>query len=265
MEAIENNTFGGLGGNEQIRFKRIHLVSALGVIFALLLSLVNGSVFAAGSGENSNIEPKAFVYTELQISVPFDDIPWHRINSDIKKQPGFLNKTWLAGVGNKSGGGLYAFDSIANAQKFVTGYFPEEAKSFGVAQTTRVFDAEVTKDASVDMNSVYYSGTMKKKPGAYVYTEVQLHVVPFDNGPWRQLNPVLKQQPGLLSKTWLSGLNTGTPGGLYAFDTLENAQKFAIEYFPTEAANLNAAFYTRVFDANITENASREMKSPFYN
>ncbi|RLT92310.1 MAG: hypothetical protein D9N14_22030 [Ketobacter sp.] len=221
------------------------------------------SAFANDIGA-TQAEPGAFVYTELQMSVPFEDIPWHRINMDIKKQPGFLNKTWLAGVANQSGGGLYAFDSVENAQKFVTGYFPAEAKSFGVAQTTRVFDAQVTKDASADMNSVYYSGTLKQKPGAYVYTEVQLHVVPFDSGPWRQLNPVLKAQPGLLSKTWLSGLNTGTPGGLYAFDTIENARKFAIDYFPKEAASLNAAFYTRVFDANITEDASREMNSPFY-
>ena len=265
METIENNTLGELVRSYKVRLNRVHYVPIWGVLLCLLLSLVNGSVFAAANVANSKAEPKAFVYTELQMSVPFEDIPWHRINSDIKKQPGFLNKTWLAGVGNKSGGGLYAFDSVENAQKFVTGYFPAEAKSFGVAQTTRVFDAEITKDASMDMNSVYYNGTMKKKPGAYVYTEVQLHVVPFDSGPWRQLNPVLKRQSGLLSKTWLSGLNTGTPGGLYAFDTLENAQKFAVEYFPTEAASLNAAFYTRVFDANITEDASREMNSPFYN
>lgn len=234
-------------------------------LFGIIAALTGGSVLAASSSGGAQSEPKAFVYTELQMSVPFEQIPWHRINAEIKKQPGFLNKTWLSGVGNKSGGGLYAFDSVENAQKFVTGYFPAEAKQFGVAQTTRVFNADVTKDASIDMNSVYYGGAMKQKPGAYVYTEVQLHVVPFDAGPWRQLNPVLKQQPGLLSKTWLSGLHTGTPGGLYAFDTLENAQKFAINYFPKEAAGLNAAFYTRVFDANITENASREMDSPFYN
>ena len=98
-----------------------------------------------------------------------------------------------------------------------------------------------------------------------MYTEVQLNVTPFDNGPWRDINPKLKKQPGLLSKTWLSGLHTGTPGGFYAFDTVENAQKFAVEYFPQEAKSLNAAFYTRVFDATATEQASRAMQSPFYN
>ena len=210
---------------------------------------------------------KAFVYTELQISVPsFDDIPWHQLNLKIKKQPGFINKTWLFGTGNNSGGGFYAFDSIDNAQKFCTGYFPEEARSFGVAQTTRVFDAEVSEAASRDMNSMHYDGKIDRKPGAFVYTEVQLHAMPFDStAPWRELNPTLKKQPGLLSKTWLNGLHTGTPGGLYAFDTIENAKKFAVDYFPTEAAALNAAFYTRVFDGAVTEAASREMNSPFYN
>lgn len=78
------------------------------------------------------------------------------------------------------------------------------------------------------------------------------------------MNPTLKQQPGLLAKTWLSGIHTGTPGGFYAFDTIENASSFAINYFPTEAAGLGAAFYTRVFDAAVVEEASRAMNSPFY-
>lgn len=208
---------------------------------------------------------QAYVYTELQISTPFKNVPWERINKAIKDQPGFLNKTWLAGVGNNSAGGLYTFDSIENAQKFVTGYFPAEARALGVAQTTRVFDAAATETASRDMNSMHYDGKMAVKPGAFVYTEVQLHALPFDQvAPWRELDPILKQQPGLLSKTWLSGLHTGTPGGLYAFDSIENARKFAVDYFPTEAAALNAAFYTRIFDASVTEAASRDMNSPYY-
>ncbi len=208
---------------------------------------------------------KAYVYTELQISVPFENVPWQKINAGIKKHPGFINKTWLAGVGNNSAGGFYVFDSIENAQKFVTDYFPAEARGFGVAQTTRVFEANATEEASRDMNSMHWGGKISGKPGAFVYTEVQLRAVPFNEAaPWRNRNPTLKKQPGLMAKTWLSGLHTGTPGGLYAFDTLENAKKFAVDYFPTEAKALNAAFYTRVFDANVTEAASRDMNSPFY-
>lgn len=208
---------------------------------------------------------QAFVYTELQISVPFANVPWQRINESVRRQPGFQNKTWLSGSGNHSAGGLYAFDTIENATRFCTDYFPVEARSFGVAQTTRVFDALASEAASRDMNSVHFGGRVNQDPGAYVYTEVWLNAQPFDSAaPWRDLNPILKDQPGLLAKTWLSGLHTGTPGGFYAFDTLENAQSFAINYFPTETKALNAAFYTRVFDASETIAASIAMDSPFY-
>ena len=97
----------------------------------------------------------------------------------------------------------------------------------------------------------------------FVYTEVQLSV-PFDQAPWRELNPLLKQQPGLLRKTWLSGFQNHSVGGFYEFDSLENAQRFAHDYFPQEAKKLGAAFTLRVFDGAVTEEASREMRSPHY-
>lgn len=208
---------------------------------------------------------KAFVYTELQISIPFANVPWERFNAAIRQQPGFIDKTWLSGAPNQSAGGLYSFDSIENATRFCTDYFPGEARELGVAQTTRIFDALASEDASRDMNSVHFGGKLTHKPGAFVYTEVWLNAQPFnDVAPWKDLNPVLKEQTGILAKTWLSGLHTGTPGGFYAFDTVQNATDFAINYFPTEAKKLNAAFYTRVFDASVTEQASRAMDSPFY-
>lgn len=207
--------------------------------------------------------PKAFVYTEVQISVPFSDAPWADINAALLKQPGILNKTWLAGVGNQSLGGIYAFDSIENAQRFVTGYFPDEARKFGAAHNTRVFDATAVKDASRDMGSPHFGIAPERKPGAFVYTEVQINV-PFEEAPWRERNPALKQQPGLLAKTWLSGLHTNTLGGIDAFDSIENAQAFALNDFPAQIKKMNAAFYTRVFDGAVVEAASREMRSPFY-
>ena len=219
----------------------------------------------AGFASIANAEQaKAFVYTELQISTPFSKVPWQDINRKIKTQQGFQSKTWLSGAGNQSAGGFYAFATVEDAQRFVTDYFPAEARAFGVAQTTRVFDALAAEKASKEMNSPYFGGKLKQKPKAYVYTEVQLHVKPFVEGPWKAINESLQQQPGILSKTWLSGLHTGTPGGFYAFDTLENAQNFALNYFPKEAKSLNAAFYTRVFDATETEQASLDMNSPFY-
>lgn len=235
-------------------------LSSLIVVGILIFSPLSS---AKPKTQENTMKPGAFVYTELQITIEFNDIPWKKLNEEIKKQPGFQNKTWLHGYNTKSGGGLYAFDTIENATRFVTDYFPKEADSFGVAQTTRVFNAAVTEEASLELNSVHYGKTIDKEPGAYVYTEVQLHVMPFDNAPWRELNPVLKKQPGLLSKTWLSGVN-GTPGGLYAFDTIENAQRFATKYFPTEAKALNAAYTTRVFDAKASREASIAMNSPFY-
>lgn len=245
------------------------------------LSMASGAVLAASAGylpkpaqagahtqstqpsEGTSMSQKAFVYTELQISVPFAEAPWHEISLAIQQQPGFISKTWLAGVGNNSLGGIYSFDGVENAQKFVTGYFPAEAKKFGVAHNTRVFDATIVEDASKDINSPHFGYRLTQTPGAFVYTEVQVNV-PFENAPWTKRNPVLKQQRGLIAKTWLSGLHTNTLGGIDAFDTVENAKTFALEAFPETAARLNAAFYTRVFDANITEEASRFLNSPYY-
>jgi hypothetical protein len=208
---------------------------------------------------------KAFVYTELQISLPFEQAPWKEINVALKQQPGILSKTWLSGVDSQSVGGFYEFDSIENAQKFVTGYFPSEARKLGFAQRTLIFDAEAAIDASMGMDSVYFGAKNKQQPAAYIYTEVQLSALPFaEKAPWRELTPVLQAQPGLLSKTWLSGLHTGTVGGFYAFDTIENARTFAHDYFPTETAKLNASYTIRIFDADVVEEASRDMDSPFY-
>lgn len=209
------------------------------------------------------MNPKAFVYTELQISVPFDNVPWQELNDQIANEPGFLNKTWFSGVGNNSVGGIYSFDSVEAAQHYCTTFFPAVAKEFGVAQTTRVFDAGVVSDASRDMGSPHFGVVPSQAPGAFVYTEVQVNV-PFENAPWQARNPVLKQQKGLISKLWLSGLNTNTLGGVDAFDTVENARAFAVDDFPKTAAKLNAAFNTRVFDANVAEAASRGLHSPYY-
>ena len=207
--------------------------------------------------------PKAFVYTEVAISVPFDQAPWSSINEMIRKQPGFLNKTWLHGHGTGSIGGFYAFDSCENASAFVTGYFPTEPRAFGVAHNTRVFDAEIVREASEDLGSVHYGAPSTKTPGAFVYTELQLSQ-PFDGFDWGKRNEELRRTPGLQNKIWLSGVSTHTLGGFDAFDTMESALDYAINQFPDVAARLAAAPYTRVFDATTTAEASRQMLSPFY-
>ncbi|MEP6148066.1 MAG: hypothetical protein ABJ201_11685, partial [Nisaea sp.] len=230
------------------------------IVSAILRS---GTGHAQSSTSEIKMPPEAFVYTELQISVPFDQGPWRQVNPVIRQQPGFLSKTWLFGLGTQSLGGFYSFDSVENAKKFVTGYFPTETRRFGVTHTTRVFDAEGVAEASTDMGSPYFGGITEQAPGAYVYTELQLSV-PFERAPWQKRNPILKNQPGLLNKTWLSGLNNNSIGGFYAFETVEHAQRFALEDFPAETARLDTAYYARVFEAPPAADASRDLNSPYY-
>jgi len=206
---------------------------------------------------------KAFVYTELQTLRPFTDAVWRDANPVLLALPGFVNKTWLAGVTSHSTGGFYEFDSIENDRRFAVEVFPSRARAQGVAQTTRIFDGSVVEEASRQLNSVHFSGRVDSKPGAFVYTEAQIGV-PFDKVPWREMNPVLRAQPGLLAKTWLSGVGNQSVGGFYAFDTLDNATRFVTDYFPTEAQALGVAYTTRLFDASLVEAASRPTRSPFF-
>lgn len=231
------------------------------VICFFLMFIVNCISFSVNAEGES---PGAFVYTELQISAPFDQVPWKEINRSIKEQDGFRNKTWLSGVGNQSAGGFYEFEDIVSAKRFVAEYFPGEARKFGVAQTTRVFEAGPTISASVGMGSVHFGGGAKNEPKAFVYTELQSDIETFSNDRWVKVNEKLKSVKGLICKTWLYGSGTGTPGGLYAFDSIENAKDFAVNQFPNTAKSLDSAFYTRIFDAEVTRSASIDMNSPYY-
>lgn len=204
----------------------------------------------------------AFVYTEVPISVPFDQAPWARLNPVLAGQPGFVNKTWLSGAVNKSVGGFYEFDSLHNATRFVTDYFPTETAVMGVPHTALVFDAAEVEQASRELNSLHFGGVWKQNPGAFVFDDIQVSS-PFREVNWRELNGLLRVQPGLLHKTWLSGVNR-TSGGFYAFDTLENANRFATQFFPVQARKLGAGYTLRVFDAKVVAEASRQLRSPFY-
>ena len=230
----------------------------------LVLGILISGLLRLHAGTETDVIPEAFVYTELQISVPFEEVPWQEISIKLKQVPGLLSKTWLSGT-NGSVGGFYVFDTIEHAKTFVATIFPKEAAAFGVAQTTRIFDARETENASRDMRSIMYTGQKISKPGAFVYTELQVYRLPFDETvPWKARNPVLMREEGLLNKTWLSGLHTGTIGGFYAFDTMENAKRFTIQELPKVAESLNTAFYTRIFDAQATREASTMMNSAFY-
>jgi len=99
---------------------------------------------------------KAFVYVEVQTSMPFEKFPWLENNPDIRQAPGFICKTWLSGVDNHSIGGFYGFDSIENAKQYATVYMPNKCKELNIGLTTRIFDAEVVEAASKEMNSPFF-------------------------------------------------------------------------------------------------------------
>jgi hypothetical protein len=97
----------------------------------------------------------------------------------------------------------------------------------------------------------------------FVYTEIQASV-PFSEVSWKEMNPSLLAVEGLIRKTWLSGVNSNSVGGFYEFDTLENAEKFCWDIFPNEARALGVSFMTKMFNGDVTEEASIGMKSPHY-
>jgi len=97
----------------------------------------------------------------------------------------------------------------------------------------------------------------------FLYTEVQASV-PFAHFDWGQANPSIKQAPGLINKTWLSGIGNNSLGGLYLFETEDDALAFARGPFAEEARRAGAAATTRIFDAEIVAAASADLGSPFF-
>lgn len=98
----------------------------------------------------------------------------------------------------------------------------------------------------------------------FLYAEVQASV-PFSHVPWSTMNPLMKREPGLIRKTWLSGLETQTPGGIYEFNTVEHARAYVDNYLAGEARQVGGAgsLLTRIYDGRVTEEASRAMRSPW--
>ncbi len=99
---------------------------------------------------------KTFLYTEIQAAVPFDEFDWQQVNAALKTAPGLIRKTWLSGIGTRTIGGFYEFDTAENALAFAQGPFADEARRAGAPATTRLFDGEVVREASIDLDSPYY-------------------------------------------------------------------------------------------------------------
>jgi len=105
-------------------------------------------------------------------------------------------------------------------------------------------------------------GSMGPKK-VFLYGEMQVSV-PFTEVNWRKTNALLKTVPGLVRKTWLSGINTHTTGGLYEFDSLEHARAFAEGPYAELARQRGASLTVKIFDGDVVEEASRDMGSPHY-
>lgn len=208
-----------------------------------------------------------FLYAEVQASVPFEKAPWKTFNPAMKKEKGLLRKTWLSGLETNTVGGIYEFDTIENARNYVNNYLRNEADQVGGKGSlmTRIYDGKVTEGASSDMSSPWLKPLTAKRAKGRVFMFNEMHWnVPFDQVPWQQLNPRLKQQRGLLTKQWLSGVNTNTVNGFYEFASKEDALAFAYGMFAEESRNAGITSNIKLFNADIVEEASRDMGSPYY-
>ena len=100
---------------------------------------------------------KVFLYGEFQISVPvFAKEMWEQVNNQLKDVKGLVRKTWLSGIGTNTVGGFYEFDSEENAREFATGLYAEQAKYLNASLTVKLFDGDITEEASKEMNSPFY-------------------------------------------------------------------------------------------------------------
>ena len=99
---------------------------------------------------------KIFLYAEFQTSIPFQEIDWMPVNAAMKQRPGLMSKTWLSGVSNHSVGGFYEFDSLENARKYIDDMLLPFGRKIGATLSVRLFDGDVTRDASRGMASPFY-------------------------------------------------------------------------------------------------------------
>ena len=99
---------------------------------------------------------KIFLYAEFQASTPFREIDWAPVNDAMKRFPGLKSKTWLSGLNTHSVGGFYEFDSLESARKYVDDMLLPFGRKIGANLSVRLFDGDVTRDASRGMNSPYY-------------------------------------------------------------------------------------------------------------
>ena len=97
----------------------------------------------------------------------------------------------------------------------------------------------------------------------FLYAEYQVSV-PFTEIPWQEINEQMLTFEGLVSKTWLSGLNNQTVGGFYEFTSRELAQKYIDELLIPFANTVNGNLSVKLFDGDVVSDASKAMSSPYF-
>jgi hypothetical protein len=99
---------------------------------------------------------KIFIYAEYQVSIPFTEIDWAPINTQMQTFKGLKSKTWLSGINTHSVGGFYEFDSKENAQAYIDGLLVPFAQIINGNLSVKLFDGDVVEQASAGMNSPFY-------------------------------------------------------------------------------------------------------------
>jgi hypothetical protein len=97
----------------------------------------------------------------------------------------------------------------------------------------------------------------------FLYAEIQVSV-PFEKIDWPAINVAMKKEPGLKSKTWLSGVNNHTIGGFYEFDSLEHAKAYAEGFLSAAAKQIGGSLSVKLFDGEVVKDASAGIHSPFF-
>ena len=98
----------------------------------------------------------------------------------------------------------------------------------------------------------------------YLYAELQISAPFTKETVWGEANPAMHTVPGLISKTWLSGINPHTVGGFYEFDSVANARAYAEGMLAGFGKMFDCAVSVKLFDGDVVETASIGMNSPFY-
>jgi len=96
----------------------------------------------------------------------------------------------------------------------------------------------------------------------FLYVEFQISK-DFTTLDIEDINAQMKEYPGLVSKTWLSGINTNSLGGFYEWDSLENVQNYIDNYLAPGMKHYGS-LTVKLFDGDVVKDACIGMNSPFY-